>query len=199
MSGQAAAPPPHHLGQAAPAGAWQEYRGPSCWPEPGDLGLSEQDDPSLAKWVPGSYACLQDLYRPTMQCDGMEVQYPPEGMRMWLLVGAGKINEHLANRGWPVPLTRWSATVVWANCELAYLMATRSKGLNMEGAQFANIRDREAAATSWLKAAQDREITPDVRLSKQQAGTQAMGMLAQPRRGWDGPPGGGWGWGGGWR
>lgn len=189
--------PPGHNGQSRPVGAWQVYRGPECWPGAQDQGLQEQDDPSLALWVPGSYACLYDLYRPTGQCEGMERQYPPEGMRMWLLIGAGKVNEHLGNRGWPVPLTMWSATVVWANCELAYLLATRSKGLNMEGSQFANIRDREAAVTSWLQAAQDREITPDVRLSKQQAGTQAMRMIAQPRRGWDGPPGGNGG--GGWR
>lgn len=179
---------------AAPAGGWQVYRGPDCWPTAQEQGLTQQDDPRLAVWVPGSYACLWELYRPLGQCEGMERQYPPEGMRTWLLIGAGKVNEHLGNRGWPVPLTKWSATVVWANCELAYLMATRSKGLNMEGSQFANIRDREAAVEKWLRDAQDREITPDVRLSKQQAGTQAMRYIGQPRRGWDGPPGGG-GWG----
>ena len=193
MSGQSVAPPHVHAGASQPAGGYQLYRGADCWPGAQEMGLQQQDDPALALWVPGSYACLYDLYRPTGQCEAMERQYPPDGMRMWLLIGAAKVNEHLGNRGWPVPLTKWSATVVWANCELAYLMATRSKGLNMEGSQFSNIRDREEAVKTWLTSAQDREITPDVRLSKEQAGKQAMAYIGQPRRGWDGPPGGGWG------
>ncbi len=99
------------------------------------------------------------------------------------------MNEHLCNRGWPVPLAAWSYTVVWANCELAFCGATRKRGVKVEGDSILNLRDREAAVKEWLRAAQEREITPDIRPSLAQQGTQAMRYVGDLARGWDNPRG----------
>lgn len=173
---------------ARPTTGGVAWRGGGEWPGAEELGLTQQDDPRLALWVPGSYACLQDLYVPLGVCDGIKKSYPPAGMSRWLLIGAARVNEHLFNRGWAVPLLQWSATVVWANCELAYVGASRTRGVNLEGAQLANLAARERAVSDWLQAAQDREITPDSRLSKAQEGSSDFRYLAGPQRGWAQPP-----------
>jgi len=53
--------------------------------------------------------------------------YNPAVVGTWLGIGAAKINEWLGQR-FLVPLTVWSDTVVWANCELAYIGMTRQRG-----------------------------------------------------------------------
>ena len=106
----------------------------------------------------------------------------------WLLIGAARINERLSNRGWSVPLTYWSESVVWANCELAYVGLYRKRGGNT-AADWQNFRDREAAVLQWCVDAQNREITPDVRNSDAGLGSQAMNYVGPPARGWDQPRG----------
>ena len=90
-------------------------------------------------------------------------------------------------RGWDVPLTAWSETVVAVNCELAYIGAARKRGLNSE-ANLADFRAREEQARQWCREARDRMITPDQRLSQATLGTQAVGYYGPRARGWDGPP-----------
>lgn len=173
---------------ARPTAGGVAWRGGGEWPGAEELGLTQQDDPRLALWVPGSYACLQDLYLLSIPEDQGR-DYSAATLRAWLLVGASKVNEHLFNRGWAVPLKQWSATVVWANCELAYCGSTLRRGVNSSNSQLDALRMRYLDAKEWLKAAQERDITPDARLSRADEGSNDFRYMATEKRGWAQPAG----------
>lgn len=160
------------------------YRSPTCWPvSVSDAVLAER--PTAGLWVPGSYACVWDVIETSLPDDSWR-DFTDAVLQRWLVIGAGVINEHLGNRGWPVPLTAWSETVVWANCELCYIGAARKRGLNTE-ANAGDFQRREAKVEQWLKDAQNRLITPDPRPSDAGLGRQAIGYKGQIARGWDQP------------
>lgn len=133
--------------------------------------------------VTSPYATVQDVYDISIPED-QQFDYKQSTIATWLSVGGARINEWLGQRFLVCPLTIWSSTVVWANCELAYIGATRRRGINSEGL-LADFRAREEAVMSWLKAARDSEISPDVRLSIQNLPTQVLRYQAQPARGWE--------------
>lgn len=154
------------------------------------------DDPTLLArypgaglYAPGAYATLYDLIVVSIPEDS---RWDFEGAKMtrFLSIAAGRINEHLGNRGWHVPLAWWSETVVWANCELAYCMLARQRGVNTE-ASAPNFEAREKIVFDWVKAARDGEITPDQRESLDNLGLQAFKYIGSSARGWDQPFGGG--------
>ena len=132
--------------------------------------------------ITSAYCSLADMIQISVPEDSQH-DYSSRSLDTWLRVGAARINEFLGQR-FNVPLTVWSDTVVWANAELAYIGATRRRGINTEAMQ-ADFKDREAAVMSWLKQARDHEITPDQRLSVQDQPVQALRYLAQPSQGWD--------------
>jgi hypothetical protein len=132
--------------------------------------------------ITSAYCSLADMLAISVPEDSQH-DYSSRSLDTWLRVGAARINEFLGQR-FNVPLTVWSDTVVWANSELAYIGATRRRGINTEAMQ-ADFKDREAAVMSWLKQARDHEITPDQRLSVQDQPVQALRYLAQPSQGWD--------------
>lgn len=143
--------------------------------------------------VTSPYASAADLFTISIAQD-QTFDYNPAVVATWLGIGAAKINEFLGQR-FNVPLTVWSDTVVWVNCELTFIGVTRQRGINTE-AMLADFRAREEGVLSWLKMARDHEITPDQRLSMQDQPQQALQYRAQPARGWDVGSGGGVGYGG---
>lgn len=165
----------------------QQYRSPDCWPNVEIPNSIVSAYPTAGLWVPGSYASVWDLIEISLPEDSRH-EWDAGEMRRWLTIGAGRINEHLGNRGWPVPLTQWSETVVWANTEIAYVGLYRKRGGNTEG-DWQNFRDREQAVLSWCKSARDREITPDPRPSEADLGAQAFKYVGDRARGWDQPQG----------
>lgn len=163
----------------------QQYRSAESWPSLDVPSTVSSRWPTAALWVPGAYASIFDLYDISLPEDSRH-DWTAAAMGRFLLIGAGKINEHLGQRGWPVPLTQWSETVVWANCELAYIGLYRKRGGNTEG-EWQNFRDREKEVKEWLRAARDREITPDPRPSDANLGQQAALYRGDRARGWDQP------------
>ena len=101
--------------------------------------------PGAGLYAPGAYATIGDLFLISVPQDSSH-DYSGSALNRFLTIAAGRINEHLGNRGWHVPLVWWSETVVWVNCELAYAMAARQRGLNTEG-DVANFAAREKTAT----------------------------------------------------
>lgn len=132
--------------------------------------------------VTAAYASVDDLMTISVGED-QTFDYSPNTKQTWLRVAAAKINEYLGQR-FQVPLTAWSDTVVWANCELAYVGITRRRGINVEALN-EDFKTREEAVTSWLKMARDHEVTPDQRLSTQDQPQQALRYIGPPSRGWD--------------
>ena len=132
--------------------------------------------------ITSPYATVNDIFTISVAQD-QTFDYNPAVVGTWLGIGAAKINEWLGQR-FLVPLTVWSDTVVWANCELAYIGMTRQRGINSE-ALLADFRAREESVTSWLRMSRDHEVTPDQRLSIQDQPVQALRYYAQPGRGWD--------------
>ena len=132
--------------------------------------------------VTSPYATIDDVYAISVP-DDQRFDYAASTIATWLSIGAAKVNEFLGQR-FQVPLTVWSDTVVWANCELTYIGATRRRGINSE-ALMSEFRAREDAVLSWLKMARDHELTPDQRLSTQDQPVQALQYYAQPGRGWE--------------
>lgn len=133
--------------------------------------------------INGSYANLSDLVTLSLPQDTAH-DYRTNVLISWLIVGASRINEVLGQR-FEVPLRTWSQTVVWANCELAVIGATRQRGINTEADAF-NINAREGAVKSWLEAARDHEITPDQRLSNNDRSRALCYIAPDPYgRGWD--------------
>lgn len=132
--------------------------------------------------ITSPYATVEDVFAISI-ADNQQFDYDRAKIATWLSIGAAKINEWLGQR-FNVPLTVWSSTVVWANSELAYIGATRQRGINSE-ALVADFRARDEAVMSWLQRSRDHEITPDQRLSVESQPTQALQYFAQPARGWD--------------
>lgn len=168
------------------------YRSRVAWPVvvPAEV-LAER--PTVGLWVPGAYASVWDLVELSVPED-QRLDFGDAVLRRWLTVAAGMVNEHLAQRGWPVPLTAWSETVVWANCELAYIGAARRRGVNTES-NFTDFHRREDQVKQWCMDARDRLITPDVRASDESIGEQAIGYKGPASRGWSAQRGGtGRGW-----
>ena len=132
--------------------------------------------------ITAAYCTLYDMMAISVPEDS-QYDYSSRSLDIRLRVGAARINEYLGQR-FNVPLTVWSDTVVWANSELAYIGATRKRGINTEAMQ-QDFKDRETNVMSWLKSARDHEITPDQRLSIQDQPVQALRYLAQPSQGWD--------------
>lgn len=165
----------------------QQYRSATCWPAQAVPPNLLATYPGAGLYVPGAYASVWDLVDTSLPQDSRH-DFNASEMQRWLLIGAGKINEHLGQRGWNVPLVWWSETVVWANAELAYIGLARKRGINTEG-DAQNFRDRDADVKEWLRAARDREITPDLRESDADLGAQAFRYVGPPARGWDAPAG----------
>lgn len=132
--------------------------------------------------ITSPYATVEDVFAISI-ADNQQFDYDRAKIATWLSIGAAKINEWLGQR-FNVPLTVWSSTVVWANSELAYIGATRQRGINSE-ALVADFRARDEAVMSWLQRSRDHEITPDPRLSIESQPQQALQYFAQPARGWD--------------
>lgn len=132
--------------------------------------------------ITSPYATVADVFAISIGED-QQFDYSATTIATWLSIGAAKVNEFLGQR-FNVPLTVWSDTVVWANCELTFIGATRKRGINTE-AMLADFQAREAGVLSWLKMARDHEITPDQRLSTLDQPQQALQYRAQPARGWD--------------
>lgn len=143
--------------------------------------------PNAGLYAPGAYATIYDLITVSIP-DDSRCDFLAGKMSRFLTIGAGRINEHLGNRGWHVPLVWWSETVVWANCELAYILLARQRGVNTE-ADAQNFLTREQNVVKWLESARDGEITPDQRESTANLGSQAFKYIGQPSRGWDRIPG----------
>ena len=143
------------------AGA-QQYRSATEWPAVTVPSSTLAQYPNAGLWVPNSYASVWDVVDISLPEDSRH-DWEEREIARFLLIGASRINERLSNRGWSVPLTYWSESVVWANCELAVLQ--------------------------WCIDAQNREITPDVRNSDAGLGSQAMNYVGTPARGWDQPRG----------
>lgn len=132
--------------------------------------------------VTSPYATIADVFTISIAQD-QAFDYNPAVVATWLGIGAAKVNEWLGQR-FNVPLTIWSDTVVWANCELSFIGITRQRGINSE-ALAADFQARESAVMSWLKMSRDHEITTDQRLSIQDQPNAALQYFAQPARGWD--------------
>lgn len=173
-------------GSYSARGAPVAYRSASCWPAWEIPAEIESRFPRAGLWVPGAYASVWDLILISLPVDAGN-DFTNSGLQRWLTIGAARINEHLGQRGWPVPLTAWSETVVWANCEIAYIGAARQRGLNTE-ANLGDFRAREENVSAWLTSARDRQITPDQRPSDAGLGTQAIGYRGPLSRGWDADP-----------
>lgn len=146
------------------------------------LGGCSQTATIKSGLVTSPYATVDDVFAISI-ADNQRYDYDLQTIATWLSIGAAKINEWLGQR-FNVPLNVWSSTVVWANSELAYIGATRRRGINSE-ALMADFRARDEAVTSWLQRSRDHEITPDQRLSVESQPTQALQYFAQPARGWD--------------
>lgn len=179
--------PRHNPAVSRPRVGAQLYRSADAWPEQTVPAVIERAFPGAGLYVASAYASVWDLLEISIPEDSRN-EFGPGEMRRWLVIGAARINEHLTQRGWPVPLTAWSETVVWANTELAYVGLFRKRGGNTEG-DWQNFRDREAQVLSWCQKARDREITPDTRLSDANIPNQAMGYVGDQARGWDQPRG----------
>lgn len=112
-----------------------------------------------------SYATPEDLFSISIPVDDA-YSYQQGAIDHWLGVGAAKINEWLGQR-FNLPLQSWSQSVVWANCELAYLGLTLQRGTNTEAdSQAWKLRD--AKVSEWMRLARDHEITPGQRLIAQE-------------------------------
>ncbi len=157
------------------------YRSRTAWPVevPAEV-LAER--PTVGLWVPGAYGSVWDLVELSIPED-QRLDYGDPVLRRWLTVAAGFVNEHLAQRGWPFPFTACSGSVVWANCELAYICAAGPRGLNTES-NLADFHRREDQVMQWCRDARDRLITPDVRASDESIGQQAIGYKGPKSRGW---------------
>ena len=142
--------------------------------------------PGAGLYAPGAYATVGDLFSISVPQDS-SFDFSGSSLNRFLTIAAGRINEHLGNRGWHVPLVWWSETVVWVNTELAYIMAARQRGINTEG-DMANFAAREKTVLDWLKSARDGEITPDQRESTANLGSQAFRYVGERLRGWGGLP-----------
>lgn len=187
---------PLHDLDAAAGGAQTTYYTASSWPGCCTVPVEVSGArPTVGLWVPGSYASVWDVFEVSVPDDSRN-DFADATVRTWLTIAAGRINEHLGNRGWPVPLTAWSKTVVWANCELAYIGAARKRGINTE-ALLSDFQRREDRVEKWLRDAQNRLITPDPRPSDAGLGSQAVGYKGPQARGWDSVSvraGGTWRW-----
>ena len=73
--------------------------------------------------VTSPYATVDDVYAISVP-DDQRFDYAASTIATWLSIGAAKVNEFLGQR-FQVPLTVWSDTVVWANCELTYIKTGR--------------------------------------------------------------------------
>ena len=83
--------------------------------------------PNAGLYVAGSYASVWDVVDISLPEDSRH-DWSSQEIQRWLIIGAARIDEHLGQRGWNVPLVWWSETVVWANSELAYVGLYRKRG-----------------------------------------------------------------------
>lgn len=153
-------------------------------PQPQAFSLAGQQYLANVKvgLITSPYATVQDVFTISVAQD-QSFDYNPAVVSTWLGIGAAKVNEWLGQR-FHVPLTVWSDTVVWANCELAFVGMTRQRGINSE-ALVSDFQAREKAVMSWLQMSRDHEVTCDQRLSIQDQPNAALQYFAQPARGWD--------------
>lgn len=172
--------PTNPLFVSGPAGQTWWCRGPSA------VSFTVNNQAYLASiksgLVSGSYASLDDMFAISVPAD-QQYDWATQSSLIWLSIGGGRVNEYLGQR-FNVPLQVWSSTVVWANCELAYIGASRKRGLNTE-AMISDFQRREETVISWLKASRDHEITPDERLSVADLPQQALRYDGPVGRGWD--------------
>lgn len=173
--------PPRTISRVSPVAWW--CSGPDPRPfEIGGVGLVATPKLDL---VASPYATVADVLALSVPEDQAH-EFTAESLSQWLAIGASKINGYLGQR-FDVPLSVWSQTVVWMNCELAYFGAARRRGQNTE-AMLSDFKSREAAAELWLQQARDHEITPDPRLSAEDRPTQPFQLVGPEARGWDGRP-----------
>lgn len=169
------------LYQAAPQGQvlwWCRGPEPTCFTLNG-ISYTASVKSGL---ITSPYCSVEDVLEISVPEDQRH-DYSAATLTRWLGIGAAKVNEFLGQR-FAVPLSVWSDTIVWANCELTYIGATRKRGINSE-ALASEFHEREQGVLSWLKMSRDHEITPDSRLSAQDQPVQALRYLSAPSRGWE--------------
>jgi phage gp36-like protein len=140
----------------------------------------------------GSYATVQDLFTFSIAVDDAQ-SYAPPVVEQWLRLGANKINEWLGQR-FTLPLSSFSLSIVWANCELAYIGLAKIRGFNTDSDVQA-LTAREKAVNEWMRLTRDHEITPDKSLVIAESPYQPIRYIGPTLPSWGGSPDGG---GGGW-
>ena len=143
----------------------------------------------------GSYASAQDLFTFSIAVDDAQ-SYAVPVVEQWLRLGANKINEWLGQR-FTLPLASFSLSIVWANCELAYIGLAKIRGFNTDSDVQA-LMAREKAVNEWMRLTRDHEITPDKALAIAEQPYQPIRYIGPTLPSWGGSPdGGGGGWGSG--
>jgi hypothetical protein len=122
----------------------------------------------------GTYAGPADLFALSIPVDDSQ-SYPPGAVTRWLQYGTARINEWLTQR-FQLPLSAWSDSIVWANCEIAYLGLARLRGVNTDSDVLA-MKERQRQVDEWLRAARDHEITPAPRLVETEISYQPIRYL----------------------
>jgi len=140
----------------------------------------------------GSYATTQDLFTFSIAVDDAQ-SYAIPVVNQWLKLGANKINEWLGQR-FTLPLASFSLSIVWANCELAYIGLAKIRGFNTDSDVQA-LTAREKAVNEWMRLTRDHEITPDKSLVIAESPYQPIRYIGPTLPSWGGSPDGG---GGGW-
>ncbi len=101
-----------------------------------------------------------------------------------LRIAFGRVNSILGQR-FNVPLQRWSETVVWAQCEIAFAGLMAKRGHDPEAKTESTVGKRLKAALDWLNEAKEYEVTPDPLL--QAAEPDQVGIFqSDTPRGWNG-------------
>lgn len=131
----------------------------------------------------GSYASVADMILLTLPEDSKH-DFSQDTLASWLRIAKNIIDEELGQR-FSLPLTAWSDTILWAQCEIATIGALRKRGVRSDD-EALQLDKRESRVRRWLRKAKCGLITPDPELSNERLGTQAFRYRSRSGdRGWD--------------
>lgn len=138
---------------------------------------------STAQLDGGSYASVEDLEDFSIP-ENASHDYSTRAKVKCLKAAFGIVNGELGQR-FETPLKRWSETVVWAQCEIAYSMLANKRGHDPEAKTEKTVAKRRQDALDWLNSAKEYQITPDPVLQQMEPDQVGI-MKSDLPRGWHG-------------